>query len=202
MMTRKRVIALLAVVGLVGSALLIPWTVVGGDDDMGKPSKDDDGPRFSRAGVWIGGDWTSEYLWKETASLCDPAGKKLTSRLRFVNLDPVDYPGADAVTDFVGKYVRTGKNTYDYTGIAYLTGPVGDVRNQVLYIGVMSGWGDLVDCNTWEYGGLYGAFLADQDVDGDGLPEPGQEPFMRIPFEGVAKRLPMVDVSGPWPEMQ
>jgi hypothetical protein len=193
-MTGKGMFATLFILGIVALVLTTSWSSVADDND---------GPPFSRTGVWIGGDWRTDILWKETVYRCDAAERVLTSRIQWVNAVPENM-GAESLTDFVGQYVRTGKNSYAYFAIGYFTGTVDDHPNQVVAIIVMTGRnGWFVDENTWEYkDGTLAIYLPSQDADGDGLPDAGQEPVMAIPYAGSAKRFPLVDVSSPWPETE
>ncbi len=205
-MRRKRVVVSVRIVALaaVVCAALLCRGAFGGKGRGPKPSAWDGNLKggFSRTGVWIGGNSSTGILWKETVYACDAAERVLTSRVQWVNFDP-PHLGAEGVTEFVGQYVRTGKNTYDYFAIAHLIGPVGDVRNQVLAIFVMTSRdGHFVDRNTWENTFELAIYLAAQDEDGDGLPDPGQVPPLRIPYEDTAMRFPLLDVSGPWPDME
>jgi hypothetical protein len=101
----------------------------------------------------------------------------------------------------MGLCEKTSPNTMKGTLIHYGL-KVGEIEDQLVYITVSSWEGSMVDEDHLTIRNNMAFYLPEQDVDHDGLPDPGQEPVLCAPFEGIATRvklMPMCELT-PMPE--
>jgi hypothetical protein len=138
----------------------------------------------------------------------DPAGNQMIFIMRNDNADPTagatepPLSEADHLTDYVGNMVRTGHNTWDYTGIAYASKKVeGQGMPEILYIGVVQGtFTSTDDASATSIEGTFALYMPEQDVDGDGFPDADQEPIWCSPPGGFgATRMPVMPCCVPTP---
>ena len=132
----------------------------------------------------------------------DPAGNKMICIADADNSDPTwgaqNPPSSetDHQTDFALNMVRTGPDTWDYTGIAYGTRKVeGQLLPEMVYMTV--NYGTLTSTEDGKVlitKGNSAYYWADQDVDGDGFPDADQEPFYCVPFDPEAEGSPWMRV--------
>lgn len=113
-------------------------------------------------------------------------------------------PDADKVSDLLGYLVRTGANTFQFSVICHgikQTGPELLDIGETVYMVTLTGTAEFVDSNTMIINKFtYAAYLPTQNLDGDRLPDEGEEPVMcaaipQLPF----KRLPMFPSCEPAP---
>ncbi len=187
-MTRKRIIALLSLMGIVAVALAAALTVQGKPRSSRAPFK----PRGAYVGL-LG----TPYRWMFTIIPDDPSGNTFTAIMEY----------AEAEEDFnrtndVFTAVRTGKNTYDITGVQYHTEGGPFLTGEVVAIVVSSGpltFSDDGNIMTWS--GTFASFLPEQDIDPmDGFPDEGEEPFFCFasgPVQG--KRVQVIPPYPPTP---
>jgi hypothetical protein len=98
--------------------------------------------------------------------------------------------------------IRTGPNTWDYTGIAYGTKNVeGQGMPEILYVGVVQGTvTSTEDGNAMTTDGNFALYMPEQDVDGDGFPDADQEPVWCSPPGGFTiTRMPIMAPCIPTP---
>ncbi len=214
MMSRKRIIALLALVGVIAVVIAAPWRTARGWRSW----------RPSIAGAWILA-WdqppgVETLLTTETLTPLDLTGRRLVYWCRGVNpmwaleLPPDSgwpFPDADSGGDGVGTFVRTGRDSYGFTIYAHFGQSLGPkARGEVQYLWVYSGTAECTGANTMVKTGTLGFFCAmdgvpglhNQDVNKDGFPDDGEEPFFCIPVEWVSSRVQVTapyDVFPPMP---
>ena len=106
-------------------------------------------------------------------------------------------PEAESVSDLLGYFVRTGASTFQFSVVCQgikKGGP--EVLNvgETLYMVVLSGNAELIDRNSMiihEF--TYAAYMPDQDVDGDRLPDEGAVPVTSVTMPQLSfKRLPVL----------
>jgi steroid delta-isomerase-like uncharacterized protein len=85
--------------------------------------------------------------------------------------------------------VRTAPNTYETGMVVYNTLPVEGLLEQIGSIGVANVTWTITGPDTNEGEAILSTYLADQDADGDGLPDEGQEPTICTPFPFTSKRF-------------
>jgi hypothetical protein len=208
-MRRKRIIALLALVGIVAVVLAAPWRTSAHGWPCWKP-------RRCIAGAWIL-SWpvppgVEPLMITETLTPLDSSGNKLVYWARGVNpmfaLAPL-FPESDFGGDAVGTFVKSGWNTYDFTMITHLGKSLGlDARGVVQYFWVYSGTAECTDANTMVKDGTLAFFSAmdvpafglhNQDVNKDGFPDKGEEPFLCMPVTWESKRVKVTAPFEPTP---
>lgn len=203
-MTRKRIIALLAIVGIAAMAVAIPWSIRAGDKGMAWPHK---GPHYKLEGTWVGDSTVHDNTFAITFAPASPANNYVAFTIDAVNFDPrVDtplgwvFPEVSALQNmaFRGSLVRTGPASLDYSAIWYATD---ENRELVCIWAVYDGKAEFIDANTYEDSHTWLVFsareqvspvfgpLPDQDADDDGLPDPDLEPVLVIPDTHVVRRL-------------
>jgi hypothetical protein len=183
-MRRKRIIALLALLGIVAVVLASPWRSaarVPAPNCWWKPP-------FKPSGTYIGLLGTP-YRWIFTIIPGDPSGNTFTAIFEYAE-DEEDFTR----TNDVFTAVRTGRNSYDMTSVHYQTEGGPFTEGEVVAIVVTSGpvtfseGGDIMT-----FSGAFATFLPEQDADMDGFPDDGQEPvfcFESGPVQG--KRLHVI----------
>ncbi len=142
------------------------------------------------------------YIVSMSVIPMDPAGNKMICTVIADNSDPTygaqDPPASetDHHTDFALNMVRTGPDTWDYTGIAYGTKKVeGQLLPEMVYMTVSYGTvTSTADGNTLTNHGSSAYYWAEQDVDGDGFPDADQEPFYCVPLDPEAEGSPWMRV--------
>ncbi len=191
-MKRKRIIALLSLMGIVAVALAAALTV------QGKPGKHD--PRCRPTGVYLFPFETGE-MTQATFIPNDPSANELTVITRYAESDPSGlglFPDATSVLKDMGRAVRTGKNTYEVTTINYPTKWGDAFIGKPVGIWVSSGqfiFSD--DCETARLIATFAAFSLAQDGDGDGLPDEGQDPIFCVGNDVIGKRVPIIPPYAP-----
>lgn len=114
------------------------------------------------------------------------------------------FPEADRLSDMMGYCVRTGVNTFRLSVIYHGVkegGPERGGMGEIVYMVVLTGTAESVDSETLVLNdGTLGAYAADQDADGDRLPDDGAKPVacFQVPLQ-TFKRLPMFPSCEPTP---
>ena len=86
--------------------------------------------------------------------------------------------------------VLTGPDTAQFTG-HWFGMKKGFPFNQVVYIGLNSGYAKLTESGKWVASCSLAMYAPSADGDGDGLPDPGQTPLVCLPLTGVSTRVPI-----------
>jgi hypothetical protein len=135
------------------------------------------------------------------------------------------FPDATQLATQVGTMVRTGPRTFRVTAVQYFvkppkpgTGAFGSWdRGEVQYFFVSSGTVSMLNANTRQEEGTLAFYskvdravvdpvftwifgiteLHNQDRDNDGLPDPGEVPFVCFPSSAITKRLPLLAPCAP-----
>lgn len=166
---------------------------------------DTEGPRFRLEGSWIG-HVVSDSLFYVTYASSSPANNRVAFTSDIFNFDMTFggvFQDATAPQDSLvrGESVRTGPATFDFLALGYGRNEV----DEIIYIFVERGSLEFLDAETYqlaagefevfstvEQTGAFGP-LHDQDVDGDGLPDPGQVPILSGPtLPATARRCASV----------
>ncbi len=101
------------------------------------------------------------------------------------------FPDFEYNSDMVGEIVMTGPNTAEFTAVWY--GMKKDFPfNKVVYIGVGSGQGRFTEPGKLELTNALSFYAPGTDIDGDGLPDPGQAPTLCLPAVSHDTRVPLL----------
>lgn len=201
-MKTKKAITLICIIILTASLLIVPWNPSTGSSLAQDVQESWHG--IPLAGAWIATIEDIVAWWTITPQ--NQEHTKFCQMLQQVNPDPTlggAFPEADHQSDWTGQIIQTGWNTYESTVVYYGTKKVEDqLRPQILYIVVMYGEGYLVDLNNLTGAGTLAIFLAEQDADGDGLPDEGQEPIYCGPYSlDSCKRVQVMPPCVPPPPL-
>lgn len=195
-MRTKRNTALIAIIALVAGLLATGWSVMANITPV---------PVLVPCGIYTG---VHPQAFTDTIIPMDSAGNTMIFIMRNDNADPTGgateppFSEADHLTDYVGNMVRTGPNTWDYTGIGYGTKKVeGQGMPEILYVGVVQGTvTSTEDGNAMTTDGNFAVYMPEQDVDGDGFPDADQEPVWCSPPGGFTiTRMPIIPPCVPTP---
>jgi hypothetical protein len=128
-----------------------------------------------------------------TYGATDPSGQSSVFRGQMVwPLEMLASMGLDAVTDEVAEEFVTGKNTTQYTGIAY--GLVGGRIALIFLDNTTSTYGSPTQRTNVHTLTLYPGpanpySLPTADADNDGFPDPGTSPMMTFTSKSIGKRV-------------
>jgi hypothetical protein len=109
------------------------------------------------------------------------------------------FPEADGNSDWLTKTVWKGRDKVETTMLVYGTKSGEGPLREIVYIGVAHSEWTLTGSNTSEGTAVEAFYLAEQDADGDGFPDPGEEPVTCLPFTFTSKRLNMMPPCVPTP---
>ncbi len=184
-MTRKRIIALLSLVGIVAVALAAALTVQGKPRSSRAP--------FKPCGVYVGIQG-NPAVYVMTIIPDDPSGNTFTAIVDYAEAEDNTafgkFPEADTITCHYLRGVRTGKYTYDFTGVLYATDTDNLFMGRLVYICVASGEMSFSeDGSIMSLSGPLDYYSADQDQHMDKFPDDGQDPIFVFPGVSQAKRL-------------
>jgi hypothetical protein len=156
--------------------------------------------RLDGTWVWKGDDGTVATV---TFVPAGPENNLVSIAVDVVNFDSSlsgIFPDISLLQNMVvrGDLIRTGANTFQYSWIVYGR----TAAREIVWIMTTDGGIEVLDPNTYDDTVTINVFsareqespvlgpLPDQDVDGDGLPDPDQDPLLSIPMHGVGQRLP------------
>ena len=196
-MKAKRRTALVSVTSLMVLLLTGAWSVLAGDGWASEPWSD-----LSLEGIWTTMTPTPAGTSAIMSLIINAQGSEgmvYTCVGKHPECSVSAYglsPEAEKVSALLGYLVRTGANTFQFSVICHGikgAGPEMLDIGETLYMVTLTGTAELVDSGTMilhEF--TYAAYLPDQDLDGDRLPDEGAVPVIcaeipQLPF----KRLPM-----------
>jgi len=214
MKTKKNMI-LMAVTVLVSLILITGWTVFAGNGVTSEPSNEYEKSILRGSGLeWLPvGTWVvtvptpmGNIVMTHSIHAQDSSGKYYGGIIKQYNTNPTlfgTFPEWEAGGDiWAAQTVRTGPDSFEST-LFYHTvkkgeGPVAETVG----IGICNATWRLTGPNTNEGESTLAVYLAEQDADGDGLPDEGQEPTVCMGFTYTSKRLTMMPgcVPPPIPE--
>ena len=181
-MRTKRNITLVTIIALMAGLLATGWSVMADIEPA---------PVIVPSGIYttVMGTPAGTYIITMTVIPMDPAGNTMILMAPNDNSDPTYFSTepptgeADHLTDYVANMVRTGPDTWAYTGIAYGTKKVeGQLLPEILYMDVPRGTvTSTADGNILTLENNTAFYLPEQDVDGDGFPDADQEPIYCSP---------------------
>ena len=199
-MRTKRNTSVIVVIAISAGLLMAAWSTMADIEPA---------PVLVPSGVYTGlfpGDMAFAFTTIEIPM--DPAGNTMVFIMRNDNQAPTlgdpnpPLSEVDHMTDYVGNMIRTGPNTWDYTGIAYGTKKVeGQARPEIIYVGVVQGTATSTDDGSaFTNEGTFALYMPEQDVNGDGCPDANQEPvYCSPPHVFTIKRMPVTPPCVPTP---
>jgi hypothetical protein len=150
--------------------------------------------KYAFGGIWLMTTPAHEHAWFVIVeSPLDITGKRSAVTSWLQTGDPPS--GFDPeLADWIGgtQIVATGKYTYRESQAMYAINGMTHTK----YIFLMESEGRWIDENTREMTCYNSMYLKSQDADGDGLPDPGQNPiYVGSGREYYLTRLPWFDVK-------
>jgi len=186
-MNRKRNIVFVSAISIVALVLTTGWGVLSGDEWPPDPME-----VYSMAGTWFytGDLETPGEINIFTISPEDPRTGKGFSVHIDVNPDFTGgwMPEATSWTPWFGTYVRTGPNTWLIKGVCYMKNDT-TPKPTILAIMIHESTFTMTAPDAIESVDTVSVYGADQDSDGDGLPDEGQQPGASLPGTGHLKPL-------------
>ena len=150
-------------------------------------SAEDSQSHCDPSGVWVGTS-PDGSIFTETL-IADASGKRFRYTIEGLGINNADvtlgglFPGVGASGLAArGEGVRIAPNTFRYKSIIHgiVDNPPGE-PNDYSYIRIDEGVSEFVDCNTQHVTNNLSIYLAEQDADQDGLPDPGESPIIFVP---------------------
>jgi hypothetical protein len=178
---RKRNVKLIAIFGLTAVLLITTgWSVMASVESE---------PVFVPSGVYVCFEEGGQ-IWTDMVIPNDPAGNTTTHVEDFLVVDPTlggMFPEADTRRSALGRGVRIGPESWQVTWIQY--GAKGlELQYVLLYCAVVT---FSEDGETMFFEWTAECYLPEHDVDGDGFPDEGQEPFAARPGTATLRRVPL-----------
>ena len=148
---------------------------------------------YKLEGAWIAkvdgstGQWT--YVLSPDASGRRASGHGSIDIGFFVS------PDSDVSSPILIEMEMTGRKTVAAYSVFYSLkelSPVAPLEptRELVFIGVVQSTGEFVTPNKFEVSHYFEFFPATADVDGDGLPDPGQDPFATLNLTTTDTRVP------------
>jgi hypothetical protein len=187
-MNRKRNIEFASAICIVALMLTAGWGVLSANAWPPEPM-----PVYSLAGTWLQTvtEDPQDAIDIVTISPEDPSTGRGFYVATDINPDVTAgglWPEADSWSQWTGTYVRTGPDTWQFKLVCYVkkdTKP----KATVLLIMVLDGTWIMSSPNMVDGMGTISFYGADQDIDGDGLPDEGQQPNMSMQTSFYMKLL-------------
>ncbi len=208
MVTQRNAIVLLVVVSVLLLSTTV-WTVLGNGLGVSDSAYENsiiygEGLEWSAAGPWICSVSTpvGPIVFYHVMYPLDSMGKRYSGLLWQANDDPTGFgafPEADQALVWMTLTVKTGPDTLESTMIRHSTKTGEGPLRETVTIDVANCKWRLTGPNSNEGEVTVAAYLAEQDADGNGLPDEGQEPVSCTPFTVTSQRLTMMPGCVPTP---
>ena len=203
-MNAKRKTLLVSLTSLAVLLLTGAWSVLAGDNWASDPQSN-----LSLEGIWtamaqtpLGHSSINSFVINAQGS----EGMVYTCVGKHPQCTPTAlgfFPESERLSDMMGYCVRTSANTFRVSVIYHGVkegGPVQMGVGEIVYMAVLTGTAELIDHDTLTVSdATLGVYTADQDTDGDRLPDEGTEPVMCAQLPLTFKRLPMFPSCEPTP---
>ncbi|MBI2929484.1 MAG: hypothetical protein HYY24_27790 [Verrucomicrobia bacterium] len=157
-------------------------------------------------GAWVAKVPGMPVQWSYVLSPSDPSGRRaaisgsLHVRIPADILYPDLVPATDYSSDLVGEAMMTGPDTANFTSVGYginKVDPPAPFYEQVVLIWVNSGQVKFTGPGKTEVTHHVAYYLPAADGDGDGLPDPGQTPFLCLPATSLDTRVGLMPPCPP-----
>jgi hypothetical protein len=162
----------------------------------------------------MGLDWSPVGTWILTVELStgtmrmlesvhaqDLSGRHFGGILKQVNVNPTYFglfPEVDSGDEmYITQMIRIGPDSFESTSLTYgISKEEGSQATTKIIIVVNTQW-KMTGPHTIKGNGTVALYLAEQDADGDGLPDEGEAPTTCLPFPFMAKRLHVMPLCEP-----
>jgi hypothetical protein len=199
-MCTKRNIIVVASVALILVLFSTAWSVFGAA--ASSPAWPPDlGPRLDGAWVVVAQGPNGPIVHNSFLMAQDAQGLRYTQIVEHTQCSPTVWgmvPEANSHSQMMGLVEKTGPTTMKATIVHYGL-KVGGIEDKLVYITVTSWEGSVVDEDHLAFQNTQSFYQPQQDADHDGLPDPGQKPFLCVPFEGIATRVKLAPMCVPTP---
>ncbi|MFC1792690.1 ester cyclase [Planctomycetota bacterium] len=161
-------------------------------------------PEYLPDGTWVVTAPTpfGDITFLHTVSSQGKMGGPFAGSMIQVNKNPTFFgmfPEADSASNWLTKTMWTGRNRVESMMLMYGTKIAEGPLFETVYIIISRSMWTLTGPNTNEGTAMVSVYLADQDADGDGFPDPGEEPMDCLPFTFSSRRLNMMPPCVPPP---
>ncbi len=169
--------------------------------NSGGQNQQGDTQRVKLGGSWVARVPGTPLMWTYTVSP-DPSGKEaaisgsIQVPVKPAVIDPTLFPDLEYVTPMIGRIVMTGTNTANFTAVWYGM-KTALPFDQVVFIGVNSGDIKFTGSGKAEVHHNLGFYAPSTDVNGDGLPDPGQTAALCLPATSMDTQLPLLSACQP-----
>ena len=156
---------------------------------------------YKLEGAWVAKVVGMPMQWAYTLSP-DPSGKRAAMSgsihvpIPPQVVNPALFPDWEYNTDLVGELVMTGPDTVEFTAVWYGM-KKGVPFDQVVLIGVNSGQARFTGPGKLEGTHHLAMYAPSADGDGDGLPDPGQNPAVCLPATTLDTRVGLMPPCTP-----
>ncbi len=181
-MNRNRKIIVAAALGIVALAVTTGWSIMAAADWPPVPYQ-----VYSLAGTWY--NVSGGNPWVIGAE--DPLTGRGSLWQMDLTKDPTQggqMPTAKDMTPLFGSYVRTGTDTWQMKGVAYMRDDAKPKPN-IVCIGVLEGTLTMTAPDKLGFVGTNSIYGPTQDKDNDRLPDPGEKPLAAFPATRTCKPL-------------
>ena len=167
------------------------------------------GPEYSPDGTWVVTVPTEvgNITFLHTVSPQEKPDGPFAGFMVAINENPTFFgifPEADGESAWLTTTIWTGRNKVESTMLTYGTQKGEGLLTETVYIAIARTEWTLTGPNTNEGTAVVSLYTAEQDADGNGLPDIGAEPVACLQFAFTSKRLNMMPgcVPTPMPEQQ
>ena len=156
---------------------------------------------YKLEGAWVARVPGMPMQWSYALSP-DPSGKRaaMTGSIQVPIRASVVVPGLfadlESISPMVGEVVMTGPDTAIFTAVWYGM-KEGDPFDEIVLIGMTSGEVQFTGSGKTEVTHHLAYYAPSSDGDGDGLPDPGQDPVLCLPTISIDTRLGLLPPCTP-----
>jgi hypothetical protein len=162
-------------------------------------------PEYTPDGTWVvtlptPADRNAMFL--HTVSPQGKMGGSFAGVMIQVNKNPTlfgMFPEAEDSTAWLTKTVWAGRKSVETINLSYGTKKGESPLTETVTICIARSEYTFTGPNTNEGTAVLSVYLAEQDVDGDGFPDPGEEPVTCVPYTFTSRRLNMMPACIPTP---
>jgi steroid delta-isomerase-like uncharacterized protein len=161
-------------------------------------------PEYSPVGTWIvtvstpDGNITLVHIIHPQ----DAEGTRFGGFMYQVNANPTLFgmvPDGEQSGSWATQTIKTGPNTFESSMVVYTTRQAEGPLAETVTLSTSNAKWTITGPDTNEGTSTLSVYMADQDADGDGMPDEGQEPTICMPFAYTSRRLTSIPECVPTP---